>query len=130
MPTTLRSNFGRLPAGWPEGRYEEYNRARRVLAIASHLLDNQLVYDAAQATDDVIRDAGTETSRDNPSDHTCAGVRDALRLLIPTPLPVLSDTDAMAMVHAALDGQEWNGDTFEQIRRALVATGRPTREPR
>jgi hypothetical protein len=39
----------------------------------------------------------------------------------------MTDTEAMALIHRALDGVEWSADTLDEIARIVERTGRVIR---
>ncbi|MFD4397249.1 hypothetical protein [Kitasatospora sp. NPDC058478] len=116
----------RLPAGWPQERYEEYHRARKTARIIDHLLSEQLVHAAEQATDSVITAAARDIAAGPkaPSPTTCQAVRDTLAALIPTPLPPLDSDAALDALQNLLSGADWNPSHMEQVASILRATGR------
>lgn len=127
MLTTVRSTRRKLPPGWPQKRYEEFNRAAKVGALVAHLLREQYVHTAEEASDELIttvaRDFGIGATP--PSATTCEAVRDTITRLVPTPLPDTSDADAMEQIHQLLTGQPWNAETLLKLTRIVGSTGRP-----
>ncbi|WP_329492442.1 hypothetical protein OG618_37345 (plasmid) [Kitasatospora sp. NBC_01246] len=123
---TITHTRRKLPPGWPSDRYVEYNRAIKVTRIVDYLLREQVVHAAEQATDDVITTAAREIAAGHtpPSAHTCQSVRETLARLIPTPLPVLTDADAMEQIHALLSGHNWTPDHINRVAAIVNATGR------
>lgn len=45
------------------------------------------------------------------------------------PKRTMTDEDALAAIHQAFDGEEWNGDTGMRVAEILTATGRQVRAP-
>ncbi|MER7707193.1 hypothetical protein ABTX81_30370 [Kitasatospora sp. NPDC097605] len=125
MLTTVRT-YRRLPPDWAKRRYEQFNRAIKVTAIVHHLLREQFVHSADQATDAVIIAAARDIAAGSklPSPTTCQAVRDTIAALITVPMPDTSDKDAMEQIHQLLNGQGWDGNTFEQLASIVRSTGR------
>ncbi|MFJ2780235.1 hypothetical protein [Kitasatospora sp. NPDC087315] len=128
---TLPRTRPQLPAGWPQPRYREYHRAINVARIMDFLLAEQIVHSAEQATDQLITDAARAIAagHDDPSPETCQAVRNAIAAIITTPLPPLSNDDAMDQLHALLDGTEWTANGWEEVARIIRATGRTITDP-